>query len=410
MKLIILSICGFIAAVQSTAQQAVEFDFPLGLGPDCDVVNASQDKAVPANQPYRFMWETFVDLNRRAKEQWTVGLADGTTATTNNAVWETYAEDGFNFPANPDPSNPPQWDNRLKYLKQQDRATPPRAFHALASHETNAPGPIELVYRNKAAFDYIIENGLWYTQGIAKFFKSGKKIVFPIDAIEVKANYVPITEKDKPQYHWNYINGILYGLVASHVITKDLPNWTWATFEHVANAGRCDFLGCRDCFGQTPAYTPSHTDQVGQTYPAEKQSDALLALYKKAGYSGAYFDAYRQYRLKGVMIDFTDATGVPNILGNSVTESGFVQTASCMGCHARAAVTAEGKSAFPIFGEDAGWPLTQTTPAQFGVSFFTVFGTPDPSWFNRFTGQGSQQLLLQTDFVWAIPFKAQPAK
>ncbi len=392
------------------SQEPQTFDFPLGLGPDCNPVNPELDNAVPANEPYRFMWEKFVDLNRKSDIQWQVKLANGQTATTNNAIWETFAEDGFNFPANPDPSNPPKWEDRLEYLKRQDRATPQRALHVGNSTNAGEPQPIELVYRNRAAFEYIIDNGLWYTQGIAAFYKSGKKVVFPINAVEVKGNYIPISESDKPNYHWNYINGILYGLVASHVITKDLPNWTWATFEQWRNAGRCDFIGCRDCFGQTPVFTKSHTDKVGQTYPAEKQTEQLLYLYKKAGYTGAYFEAYKQYRMKGVMIDFTDSTGYPNFLGNSVTEDGFVQTASCMGCHARAAVTPEGKSAFPIFGERQGWPLSQTTPAQFGIQFFTVFGGPDPNWFNSFNGNGSERFFLQTDFVWAIPFKANPAK
>ena len=408
--IVIVSVLLLAMPCLAQEQERRSFDFPLGLGPDCNPVPPRLDKATPANRPYGFMWKTFVDLNRDSEIQWKVELADGQTAITNNAIWETYAEDGFTFPANPDPANPPKWDDRLEYLRQQDRATPKRALHVQAHDAVRAPQPIELVYRNRAAFDYIIDNGLWYTQGIAAFFKSGQKVVFPVNAIEVKGNYIPISEEDKPRYHWNYINGQLYGLVASHVITKDLPNWTWATFEQWENAGRCDFIGCRDCFGQRPVFTQSHTKKVAQTYPAERQTRRLLELYKKAGYEGEYFEAYKQYRLKGVMIDFADSMGNPNFLGNSVTEDGFVQTASCMACHARAAVTAEGKSAFPIFGESQGWPLSGTTPSQFGISFFTPFGYPDPNWYNSFNGQSTERLFLQTDFVWAIPFKAQPAK
>ncbi|MDA8018446.1 MAG: hypothetical protein MPN21_13475 [Thermoanaerobaculia bacterium] len=394
----------------TSAQEQEPYQFPLGLGPNCNHNVHGNDQAIPANQPYRFMWQKFVKLNRMARIQWEVVLANGQTASTNNAVWETFAEDGFTFPSDPDPANPPQWEDRIEYLKRQDRAQPVRALHVASAGDSSDPQPIELVYRNRAAFDYIIDNGLWYTQGIAAFFKSGQEVEFPTDAIEVKGNYIPITEDQKPQYHWNYINGELYGLVASHVITKDLPNWTWATFEQWSNAGRCDFLGCRDCFGQTPVFTPSHTDKVGQTYPAETQTARLLDLYRKAGYEGAYFEAYKQYRIKGVMIDFADSTGNPNFLGNSVTEDGFVQTASCMSCHARAAVTPDGKNAFPIFGEFQGWPLSQTTPSQFGITFITPFGYPDRNWYTTFNGNGSQRLFLQTDFVWAIPFKAQPAK
>src|SRR5688572_27980604 len=153
-----------LVATASLAQEQQSFNFPLGLGPDCSPVDAKLDKAAPANEPYRFMWETFVDLNQKSALQWEVKLANGQTATTNNAVWETFAEDGFNFPAHPNPSKPPQWENRLEYLKRQDRATPQRALHVGASTDASGPQPSELVYRNQAAFKYIIENGLWYTQ------------------------------------------------------------------------------------------------------------------------------------------------------------------------------------------------------------------------------------------------------
>jgi hypothetical protein len=39
-----------------------------------------------------------------------------------------------------------------------------------------------------------------------------------------------------------------------------------------------------------------------------------------------------------------------------------------------------------------------------------VFGYPDPNWYNSFNSHRSERLFLQTDFVWAIPFKARPAK
>ena len=51
-------------------------------------------------------------------------------------------------------------------------------------------------------------------------------------------------------YHVNKASdGKEYALVAMHVISKLVPNWTWATFEHRDNPGRCDVLGCRDAFG-----------------------------------------------------------------------------------------------------------------------------------------------------------------
>ncbi|MCH8874436.1 hypothetical protein IH824_17020 [candidate division KSB1 bacterium] len=98
------------------------------------------------------------------------------------------------------------------------------------------------------------------------------------------------------------------------------------------------------------------------------------------------------------------------MLGNSVTEEGFVPTASCMTCHARAAVNGQGLNAFPFFGNKKTLPLEQIP--QIGSSTETLVtynGSPDPNWFYTFTNRGGELVNLQTDFVWAIPFKAHPA-
>src|ERR1019366_4870935 len=47
---------------------------------------------------------------------------------------------------------------------------------------------------------------------------------------------------------------------------------------------------------------------------------------------------WQYYVLRGTQIDFTDAMGVPIILGNTQLEEGMQSTASCMGCHARSTI------------------------------------------------------------------------
>jgi hypothetical protein len=293
----------------------------------------------------------------------------------------------------------------------------------------NGSGVGEEVRRNKTTFDYIITNGLWYQQGVAAYFARAAAAVednvkfattsisFPRDSIEVKANWVVIKETDKFRFHWNYdSSGQLLGLVAMHIISKDLPNWFWCTFEHVDNPGRGDYVGIHDSFGAEPAHTASHTDKLFQTYPAERQTPPLLSLLEKNGFTDAWGAEWKHYRLKGSQINFTDPTGRPLLLGNSVTEAGFVPTASCITCHARAAVTARGTNTFPRFGEQTNLPLVNI--AQQGTpngAVLTYNGVPDPGWYFRnmgaFSKQGSARLEnLQTDFVWAIPFKANPAK
>jgi hypothetical protein len=56
------------------------------------------------NDPDKFNWQLFVLINKKADLQSKVG-----NETTNNAVWETWADDGLTFPSTPDPKKPPAW-------------------------------------------------------------------------------------------------------------------------------------------------------------------------------------------------------------------------------------------------------------------------------------------------------------
>ena len=363
------------------------------------------------NCPDMFAWMLFVEINNKAANQFPVN-----GKTTNDAVWEQWADDPLNFPTNPDPNNPPKWPADGNIPKSLQRTThQPVTAGSEAVFVTCAPTKqqpqCEEVHRNKPAFDYIIKNNLWYTQGLATAFASELEIDFPIDSIEVKSNWVRIDETDKSMYHWNYdADGNLNGLVAMHLSSKALPNWLWATFEWVNNKGRCDYIGCSDSFGQTPHHEPSNTDKTGKLYQS-KLTEELKALFKQGGLTGAWGDEWKNYRLKGTMTEFTDSTGIPNLLGNSITEDGFVTTASCMTCHGRAAVNSKGKDSFPVAGFKTTLPL-EGLEVQ-GIQSYN--GVPDPNWYFKFTynpstGVSAAELLnLQMDFVWAIPFKAKPA-
>ncbi len=52
--------------------------------------------------------------------------------------------------------------------------------------------------------------------------------------------------------------------------------------------------------------------------------------------------AWRSYWLKGTQTDWVTSEGRPTQLGNSVTGAGFVNSASCISCHAQAAVNDDG--------------------------------------------------------------------
>lgn len=372
------------------------------------------------NEPDKAAWQVFIAISKLASSQQTVA-----GNTTNNAIWETWADDLLTFPTSPNPLNPPQWPatgqtillKRLQIPTQlllhellKQKVPPAELQHRMlefqrAHPETNLlqlmknqsatshlnPIHIELVQlgggeevrRNKSSFDFIVSNGLWYKQGLAAAFTANKLINFPVDSIEVKATWVQIQPQQKSQYHWNYdANGTLYGLVAMHLETKALPNWLWATFEWTGNLGRCDYMGCNDSFGVTPAnVAPAGT--TGQAYAAGSLTPALLGLMNAAGLP----PEFQNYRLKGSQTLFANTIGQPTLLGNSVIEKGFVSSASCITCHGQASVdkTGSANSTFGFVGnQSSNGPLT-------------------PSMF--LNGSGQLQ-FFPIDFVWAI-MKAQ---
>jgi hypothetical protein len=52
--------------------------------------------------------------------------------------------------------------------------------------------------------------------------------------------------------------------------------------------------------------------------------------------------------LKGSQVNFTNGMGRSTRLGNTITEGGFMNTSSCISCHARAAVVATGDEEDPL--------------------------------------------------------------
>jgi hypothetical protein len=449
-------LCAAIVGVRLAAEDQGPTPFPSSPTiPSGALVfhdNTSDDSMAPMNYPDKFAWKLFLEVNQKAKHQGPVSSIAG-SPLSNDAVWETWADDPLTFPTTPDPTKRPQWPAGAQDTKQIKSLTPTQRGRILmerAAQQQNqaleiqprsaavgklTPGGFaapdgngvgEEVHRNKATFDYIVNNDLWYQEGIARFFAEAAKAVgnnvtfasktvnFPRGAIEVKANWIVIEEKDKSRFHWNYNSqGQLLGLVAMHISSKDLPNWFWSTFEHIDNPGRGDFIGIHDSFGADPAHTASKTDKANSIYPAEALTQELLAMFNIKGYTGEWADEFKNYRLKGTQVDFTDSAGRPLLLGNSVTESGFVPTASCVTCHARATVNSTGANGFPRvggifgFGQQAILPLLSKDSLQ---PTLTYNGRPDPSWYYLESSAGTSLRNLQTDFVWAIPFLAKPAK
>jgi hypothetical protein len=354
----------------------------------CALAQTSQNQAM--NAPDQTAWQLFIQANTRAS---------GT-----NSTFETWASDSDTFQMTPQfPAAPAPLALRRTIVPTVGREAAQRAGKLLPAVPPGL-GVTEETRRNKAAHDFIVQNNLYKVTGLRAAF--GKELSFPVDSIEVKANWVPVsqipsftnnrvTAGQVPQfYHVNTgADGNQWALVAMHVISKLVPNWTWATFEHQFNPARCDILGCKDLFGaQTPIVPPNPSPQG---YPPCTKTPALTAMLSAANIE----PVYAFYCLKGSQTDFTDNTGLAIRVGNSVTENGFVDQASCITCHGRAAWDSTGKA---------------TTTAGFDDQGNAPLGPLQPSWYWSFNAQppifqgmpGLKRIATSADFVWSIPFCA----
>ena len=330
------------------------------------VLAADSDSNPAINHPDKFAWTTFVQINKSG--------GNG----TNDTVWETWAlqddvyKDPNQTPVFPSASHQPlrlHSSAQLEVFRARRQAMPSQEGIHIQFIPENPKE--EEARMNRATFDFIVANQLWYQEGQIAAYNKGVPLVFNVDSKEVKAHWKEITEADKPRYHWQKGgDGKIYGLIALHLMTKDLPDWFWATWEHVDNPGRCKINGCKDGFGLTTTGNPS---------------PELLAMMKDANLGSEW----QNYRLTGSQTDFVDSTGRVIVLGNSEIEGelGIMTTSSCISCHSRATVDGKGGrlSVFSGPDQDQG-----------------NLGIPDPNWFYQTSAAGQNMKYLQLDFVWSM--------
>jgi hypothetical protein len=347
-------------------------------------------------------------------------------------------------------------DPRLREILTRDAAAPPQPGRKIRQSMA------EVVFRNKPLFDFVFRNGLYFQEGIIKVFQANSdnikagapyrvsndagtlsEIVFPVDSVMIKSDWLSREraaemglqdDPDHPFVKMNITSAVTdnngtilqpgeHWLLGLHISSKDIPNWVWATFEHVHNPGRCDYTGCNDSFGydspdavaagQTHNFTrphlacdnlplPSFILDLGKPYPPGMRRANLSGVFASLGIGTkdntslipSFADrAWLSYELKGAQVDFVDSIGRPAHLANSVTEAGFVSTSSCMTCHARAGTAATGTipPALGVFENgitDSGYLPSSN-------------GNPVPDWYNR-SGQPPTLQVLQTDFVWGF--------
>jgi hypothetical protein len=251
---------------------------------------------------------------------------------------------------------------------------------------------------NKSTFDTIRLLGLYSVEGLEAVFRNARStgnldaIKFDPASKEVKAKWIKIAESDKPRYHWRSVQrrdaagnttAEIWGLAGLHILTKDLPNWFWADFEHV------------DWESKQPDGTPDPRKSTDRTTRDDPAHGVVASAGKDGLRNETMGSKWQYYRLRGTQVDFVDKTGTAVEVANTLIEPYTDGPSSCMTCHAKASVglrVEPAAKAFPPF-------VANTVGPEF------VSGIPDP---RAFVSSG-QILFLQTDFVWAPAFRAHSA-
>jgi len=421
------------------------------------VSNADPNPAM--NHPDSIAWQLFIEVNKPADIKTPNGPA----------TWEKFALASDVYK---DPLHKPQWDSVVNAkktfkdfeplpLQQQMRFELQDNPHMSDFQAKFIPNELaedstsDETRFNKVVFDFVADSGLYYVEGqeayMQKLIKQNRKIDLPIAAKEVKAQWRRINIADTSIYHFNTITVTdsvtqkkeiqYWGLVSMHIISKDLPQWTWATFEHEKNPGLIEANK-----NQVTRSVDSYGKVDGKF--DGKMSKALLSDFKKNNMP----EKWKHYILRGTQTNYTDFMGNPTHLANTYVEDGFVRTSSCITCHSRATIGVElSQNDFqntvnqifetrkPMYKRDStGKIIRELTNEEYvgkkekfiksintdetnsnsifrfanRLSIFKTFqdpgpfaiieannGIPNPDWYKDVSGQ---QVRLQTDFMWSF--------
>lgn len=183
---------------------------------------------------------------------------------------------------------------------------------------------------NRTAYLHIRDNELYNRDVLTALAAQGKaaSLDLPPETKEIKARWLEIEEADKPRFHWVEFeneNGTrqTWGLTALHISTKDLPNWFWATFEHIDTSedwvnDSVDAWSCPD----NPVNCSAVPDEIKGT-------------------------KWENYRLRGTQVNFIDSFGNDTRLANAQIEVNVERQSSCITCHAEAAIEPDGTHRVP---------------------------------------------------------------
>jgi len=355
-----------------------------------------QATEMAVTEPDCYAWRLFIALNWPADVS--KKLADPAKAFGSNGplVWETWRNARSDAPDSVFPlkgADPGPWLDAPITASVADRFEKPEAplqlqefLATLEAHgggaqafdDATAGKSVNETRLNRETFEFVRGRGLYNLDGQEKLFKDGvETISFPVRSKEVKAQWRVISEADKPRYYWvqsTTPQGVkIFGLTSLHITTKDLPNWFWATFEHIDNKD------------PAPA-TPDRPRAFGWQLPSVDRFACptaphdCVSIPAGIGLEGTHWE---NYRMRGTQTDFVDTRGRAIRLANSQPEGPFQMTSSCITCHALASISDKpgAEQRLPFFDDQGRGPL--------GV----------PTGF--FDAQGKMQ-YTQLDFVWSL--------
>jgi hypothetical protein len=383
------------------------------------------DAGVALNEPDQFAWELFLALN------WPADIPNKTADSTQPfgkpdvpVTWQTWKLQVELF--RHDGIDPGAWDEIPSYIEGAlDEAVcfPLQQTTFLEAGAIPCEPHLDLAFQevrvNRATWDFVRDNELYYIEGLIKAYELGKPIKFVTDSIEIKVVWRPISEENKSRYLWidNIVtstvpvstsNGItetvvttttIWGMTGMHITSRVLPNWFWATFEHLDNPYRLP-LKSDDIPVNEPWYTPSRDEFAcpEPPYDCNLPPDSVDGVSLKGTF-------WENYVLRGTQTDFVDSYGNPTRLANSEIETGFQLGASCITCHSLAVIGPEQPGARRLASINFLDPLSLAPGPRSTLNGGGGYlGAPDPKLF-QVPGDLTQR-FLQTDFLWSVPICA----
>jgi hypothetical protein len=356
------------------------------------------DSSAAARAPDEYAWRLFVAINWPADPTTRAADRSAPLGAQRPVVWETWQnanEVYLDGGADPGPwaagrSAPHEGAvDRFETLSRAQFGQPHRIVNGRVVPLTDPIGAdhgLTEIRLNRKAFEYIRAWQLYNVEGQLEAYRRQAAVSFPAGAMEIKARWRPITNAEQQRYYTLRVtlqDGTiqLYGLTALNLMTKDLPTWLWATFEHVDNPSQP---------GGEPWLLPSR-----DTFACRHAAADCNRAPRGIGLEGTIWE---NYRLRGTLTRFTDERGAPVLLANSQLEAGFQRSSSCVTCHSRASIgLVDGRpQRLGVFEPQADAGSDQGPHRGFS-------GLPKAEWFYREGVAGDRQrMYIPLDFVWSL--------